>query len=107
MRKVDKKDLGNAGREVIKEDFDEKAGVEVIGREAVAASNEGGTEVINKEIGAGVINNEEHMVIVEREDDAVDVKNEKSKAAGIREYRKEDVEKTLEELAEGPMRKFL
>ena len=51
IRKVDKKDLGNAGGEVIKENFDEKAGVEVIGREAVAASNEGGTEVINKEMG--------------------------------------------------------
>ena len=47
------------------------------------------------EIGAGVINNEEHMVIVEKEDDAVDVKNEKSKASGIREYRKEDAEKNF------------
>ena len=34
-------------------------------------------------------------MIVEREDDAVDVKNEKSKASGIREYRKEDVEKNF------------
>lgn len=34
-------------------------------------------------------------MIVEREDDAVDVKNEKSKASRIREYRKEDVEKNF------------